>query len=66
MQLSHVFFSYRLLILYLECLHHDMKSDEISQMTELLSSYAQRANNAMLNSPLELSKKGMRLLALTF
>ena len=63
---TRVFLSRRLLILYLECLHHDMKSDEISQMTELLSSYAQRANNAMLNSPLELSKKGMGLLALTF
>ena len=45
---------FRLLILYLECLHHDMKDDEISQMTELLSSYALRTNNATLHLPLEL------------
>ena len=51
-------YAFRLLILYLECLHHDMKDEEISQMTELLSSYAQRTNNATLNLPFELSRKG--------
>ena len=50
--------------MYLECLHHDMKSDEISQMTELLSSYAQRTNNAKLDVPLELRKGNLLLLRL--